>query len=308
LNNLLVGTALLTLASGSAMAADLSRPAPVYSKAPMVAPFSWTGFYVGGDGAYGYATSSGTAANFAGVFPVPYSFNVHGPVAGGFVGGNYQMGAFVLGAEADWQWANLTGTSGAVAAIGGPYTFASTVKSYGSARGRLGYALDHWLFYGTAGWAWGTWSTSYGFAGAAPFFTNSASSNKGWTAGAGFEYAFTNYLLGRVEYRYTNLGTVTGTPRPIHPISETSWRSAISAPASRSSSVVTDSLTHLRRVNRSPGPMPGAFSRWMAAIQRHRGDTESLWRRDDAMHFRMFGTVAAWAQTSAAKWITWSPS
>jgi outer membrane immunogenic protein len=207
--NLLAGTALLALASASAMAADLSRPAPVYSKAPMVAPFSWTGFYVGGDGGYGYAASSGTAANFAGVFPVPYSFNVHGPVAGGFVGGNYQMGAFVLGAEADWQWANLTGTSGAVAALGGPYTFASTVKSYGSARGRLGFAVDHWLFFGTAGWAWGTWSTSYGFAGAAPFFTNSASSNKGWTAGAGFEYAFTNYLLGRVEYRYTNLGTVT---------------------------------------------------------------------------------------------------
>lgn len=109
------------------------------------------------------------------------------------------MGALVAGAEADWQWANLTG----------PFTMASTVKSYGSARGRLGYAMDHWLFFGTAGWACGTWSTSYGSAGAAPFFTNSASSHNGWTAGAGFEYAFTNNLLGRVEYRYTNLGTAS---------------------------------------------------------------------------------------------------
>jgi outer membrane immunogenic protein len=213
---MLAGTALLALVSGSAMAADLSRPAPapVYSKAPMAAPFSWTGFYVGADGGYGYATSSGTLASFAGAFPAPYSFNVHGPIAGGFVGGNYQMGAFVVGAEADWQWANQTGTSGSVAGVGGPFTIASTVKSYGSARGRLGFAVDHWLFFGTAGWAWGTWSTSYAVTGAAPFFTNSASSNKGWTAGAGFDYAFTNYLIGRVEYRYTNLGTVTYADAP----------------------------------------------------------------------------------------------
>ncbi|HEX3496356.1 MAG TPA: porin family protein, partial [Methylocella sp.] len=57
---LLAGAALLTVISGSAMAADMARPAPVYSKAPMLTPFSWTGFYIGGDGGYGYATSSGT--------------------------------------------------------------------------------------------------------------------------------------------------------------------------------------------------------------------------------------------------------
>ncbi|HEY4406033.1 MAG TPA: outer membrane beta-barrel protein [Xanthobacteraceae bacterium] len=209
--NLLAGSALLALVSGSAMAADLSRPAPapVYSKAPMIAPFSWTGFYIGGDGGYAYAKSSGTAANSIGLFPVPYSFNVNGPIAGGFIGGNYQMGLFVIGAEADWQWANLTGNSGVIAAVGGPYTFATTVKSYGSARGRVGYAVDHWLFFGTAGWAWGTWSTSYAFSGLAPFSTDSAKSAKGWTAGAGIEYAFTDNLLGRMEYRYTDLGTAT---------------------------------------------------------------------------------------------------
>jgi outer membrane immunogenic protein len=206
---LLASTATLALVSGSAMAADMTpAPAPVYSKAPMVAPFSWTGFYIGGDGGYGFATSSGTSVSALG--SVPYSFNVRGPIAGGFVGGNYQMGAVVFGAEADWQWANLTGNSGAVLGA----TMATTVKSYGSARGRLGFAVDHWLFFGTAGWAWGTWSTSYAPAGFPPFFTNSASSHTGWTAGAGFEYAFTNYLLGRVEYRYTNLGTVTYADAP----------------------------------------------------------------------------------------------
>jgi outer membrane immunogenic protein len=192
----------------------MSRPAPVYSKAPMVAPFSWTGFYIGGDGGYGYATSSGALATAAGLFPAAYSFNVHGPLAGGFVGGNYQIGMLVVGAEADWQWANLSGISGAVAGVGGPFILSTQVKSYGSARGRLGYAVDHWLLFATAGWAWGTWSTSYGVTGAAPFFTNSATSHAGWTAGAGIEYAFTNYLLGRVEYRYTDLGKVSYVDAP----------------------------------------------------------------------------------------------
>lgn len=41
----LAGVALLTAVSGSALAANVSRPAPVYSKAPMVAPaYNWTGF------------------------------------------------------------------------------------------------------------------------------------------------------------------------------------------------------------------------------------------------------------------------
>jgi outer membrane immunogenic protein len=210
---LLTGTALLVIASASAMAADLSRPsapAPVYTKAPMMAPFSWTGIYVGGDVGYGFAQSTGTIASAGGGFAsVPYSFNVNGPLAGGFIGGNYQMGQYVFGAEADWQWANLTGNSGAVPGFGGAVTASTTVKSYGSARGRLGFAVDHWLFFGTAGWAWGTWSTSYGPAGGAVLATDSASSAKGWTAGAGVEYAFTNNILGRVEYRYTDLGSVT---------------------------------------------------------------------------------------------------
>jgi outer membrane immunogenic protein len=175
----------------------------------MVPAFSWTGFYVGGDAGYGYAISSGTLATFGGVAQQTYSFNVHGPIAGGFVGGNYQMGALVLGAEADWQWANLTGNRPVAGGVFGPLTMATTVKSYGSARGRLGYAVERWLIFGTAGWAWGTWSTSYG-----GLFTNSATSHVGWTAGAGVEYAFTNFLLGRLEYRYTNLGTVTFADAP----------------------------------------------------------------------------------------------
>lgn len=41
---------LTVLFTGAAFAADLgaASPAPVYTKAPMAVPYSWTGFYVGG--------------------------------------------------------------------------------------------------------------------------------------------------------------------------------------------------------------------------------------------------------------------
>jgi outer membrane immunogenic protein len=188
------------------MAADMTpAPAPVYSKVPMAPVFSWTGFYVGGDGGYGYATSSGTSVS--GLGAIPYSFNVNGPIAGGFLGGNYQMGAVVFGAEADWQWVNLTGNSGAVLGA----TMATTVKSYGSARGRLGFAGDHWLFFGTGLRCGGPGRRRMQPPALLHSHQHTAS---GWVAGAGLEYAFTNYLLGRVEYRYTNLGTVTYTDAP----------------------------------------------------------------------------------------------
>ena len=47
---LLVGAGIIALLSGSACAADLARPAPVYAPPPppIVAVFTWTGCYVGG--------------------------------------------------------------------------------------------------------------------------------------------------------------------------------------------------------------------------------------------------------------------
>jgi outer membrane immunogenic protein len=41
----------------AASAADLPQ-APVYAKAPAVAPFGWTGFYIGGNFGYGPGTAS----------------------------------------------------------------------------------------------------------------------------------------------------------------------------------------------------------------------------------------------------------
>jgi outer membrane immunogenic protein len=216
ITRVLLGGAALAALGAPAMAADLGRPAPapVYTKAPPPpTTYSWTGFYVGGDAGYGWANSNGTLTTAAGAPLAPYSYDVNGPIAGGFIGGNYQINQFVLGLEGDWQWSNLTGNGGSIASVGagGPFAISTTVNNYGSIRGRLGVAFDRFLVFGTGGWALGNFSTSY-VSGVAPLGSVGGSSANGWTVGGGVEYAFTDNLLGRVEYRYTDLGTVSGTP------------------------------------------------------------------------------------------------
>jgi outer membrane immunogenic protein len=150
---------------------------------------------------------------------------VRGMFAGGLVGGNYQFNHFVVGAEADYQWGNLTANSQADSSFtapagtfpGGPFTISTTIKEFGSVRGRIGYAFDRFLIFGTGGWAWSNATTGYALLGQPPFGVPGASTGifvnnaelSGWTVGAGLDYAFTNNVFGRIEYRYTDLGTTS---------------------------------------------------------------------------------------------------
>ena len=123
----------------------------------------------------------------AGAPLAPYDYGVTVPFAGGFIGGNYQFDRFVVGVEGDWQGSNLIGNSQAYSSIGlaggtfpgGPFTVSTTIKDYGSIRGRLGVAFDRFLLFGTAGWAWGNPSNAYALYGAPPFFTHGGISEAG---------------------------------------------------------------------------------------------------------------------------------
>ncbi len=196
----------------SPRASSHDKPAPVYKAARASRDYDWTGVYVGGDGGYGLEKSNGILAAAAGAPLAPYSYGVTGPFAGVFVGCNYQFNQFVAGLEGDWQRSNLTGNNqqpaplGAVGVFpGGPFTISTTIKDYELVRGRFGVAVDRFLVFGTAGWAWGDPSVSYALLGSAPFVSNGGSAS-GWTAGVGLDYAFTDHVFGRIEYRYTGLG------------------------------------------------------------------------------------------------------
>ena len=201
--------------------AAFANKASLMVKAPSVSSaFTWTGLYVGGDGGYGWHVSRGTLTTAAGAPLAAYDYNANGPFSGVFVGANYQLGHSVAGVEGDWQRSNLTGNNeqqadiGAAAALpaptgafpGGPYTVSTTIKDDESIRGRLGYSYGRFLVFGTGGFAWGDPSSAYALLGAAPFVAGGGNAS-GWTAGAGLDYAFTDNVFGRIEYRYTDLTT-----------------------------------------------------------------------------------------------------
>ncbi len=99
-------TAFLSLAAiGSAQAADMALPV----KAPPPAPWSWTGFYIGGNG--GYSWGNWDSTSLTAIFPGPggtlvnsASPNVQGAIAGGQIGYNWQISPqWLAGVEADGQ-------------------------------------------------------------------------------------------------------------------------------------------------------------------------------------------------------------
>ena len=182
----------------SASAADLSMP-PVY-RGPPPAYFTWTGWYVGLNGGGGWGQTNHTATvNAAGLPPVTTNnFNTSGWLGGGTIGYNYQMGQWLVGAEADLDWSNIRGTFNGTVPVAGvgaaAFSLSSQLNWLDTTRVRVGWVWDHALFYGTAGAAVTAADTQTRF---------------GWTAGAGVEYAFNNYLSAKVEYMYVNLGTQT---------------------------------------------------------------------------------------------------
>ena len=231
--------------SGSAI------PALVYKSPPARYVYDWTGIYFGADGGFGLTMPSGTLSDATGNPLAPYSYSVQGPVAGLFTGGNYQINKFVLGVEGDWQWSNLIGNNQTLAPLGaagvfpgGPFTISTTVKDYASIRGRIGFALDRFLLFGTGGWAWGNPSTSYALTGAAPFVTNGGSST-GWTAGLGVDYASPTAFLAALNIATRMLPCrASRAPPPIQPSNPTACRSAICAPASRTNSAAAQTWSN----------------------------------------------------------------
>jgi opacity protein-like surface antigen len=124
LKSAFLATATIGLIGGSAFAADLpTRKGPPIAPVYVPPPFTWTGFYVGvnAGGAWTNGNNNNNNFGFPFVGAVPFggtsipfatsgSSNRSGFIGGGQVGYNYQFGigsGFVLGGEADIDWANI---------------------------------------------------------------------------------------------------------------------------------------------------------------------------------------------------------
>ncbi len=180
---------------------------PVSTQAP-VAPVNWTGLYVGG--ALGSAKGH---TSYASPFMPPVTGDaaqLGGAVAGGQIGADYQLGAYVIGAETAFAWANVSGTdtcfSTAPAGAFSGFDCGSTVHALGSVTGRVGYAFDKALVYARGGFAWNQQQdmfNTYNFNGQ---ILKSTSTNSGWTLGGGIEYALLPQLSLGLDYKHYNFG------------------------------------------------------------------------------------------------------
>ena len=211
------------LLSTAAFAADLpARRAPsTYAPPPA---FTWTGLYAGFQLGYEFGTSNAVAASTAGAGVldavnsrkdgliggghVGYLFSTQSlPVLGGLTGSNGAFGigtAGVIGIEADVD-ASSPRANNFLPVTGVSDSVKEGVQ--GSIRGRLGVAFDRALIYATGGVAFGGLDSSDTAPGIA---TDQFSQVKtGYTVGGGVEYAFTNTISARVEYRYTDFGSFT---------------------------------------------------------------------------------------------------
>jgi outer membrane immunogenic protein len=196
-------------------AADMAVKAPP-PLPPPVPVFSWTGFYIGANIGGAWSNNRWTDT----LFLTPFNNNNNGVfIGGGQIGGNYQIGQFVIGGEWDFDWAaNNNNNTGVIIPGVGNIVVTNNNRWITTVAARFGWAIDHWLLYGKAGGGWvgnnnltiTNLTTGASFTcGTFTNFNNCGNNTGGWLVGAGFEYAFTNNWTVKVEYDYLGLGNRT---------------------------------------------------------------------------------------------------
>lgn len=198
-------------------------------------PFSWTGFYVGGNLGYHGVDVGRLSVNPADAFTANLqcaaivrsnplcdsglgSGSGSGAIGGLQAGYSWQFGSAVAGIEADLQGstAGATQWAGGAAVFGGfnlgQYSNQSTtnVEWMGTVRGRLGFLLSPmFLVYATGGFAYGGIDRSWSYQNSNGFIANIFGRDKyvgtGWTAGGGIEWAVGNRVSLGAEYLYATL-------------------------------------------------------------------------------------------------------
>jgi outer membrane immunogenic protein len=236
------------VASGSAFAADLDLPThkapPALSNSP--AAYNWTGFYLGGNlgGAWGSSDAATTTVwSPTGYFdatsiPAIGAVGAQSIHASGFTGGvdggyNWQAGSLVLGLESDLGYLGLHGGSSAsgIYPCCSPegFTINSSVRSdwLFTARPRVGFANNNWLFFVTGGLAVTDVSARFSFNNSydtSPESGSLSNTKAGFALGGGVEVGLVGNWTVKAEYLYVDFGRsstisdnllLTGGPTPV---------------------------------------------------------------------------------------------
>jgi outer membrane immunogenic protein len=225
-----LASAMLFGSIGSAAAADMPMKA-MPMKAPPVAVYNWTGFYIGGSvGGIWNDTRSDTYPTGCFITSVTCGGGVaNNPIrsdsvrlndsrfiGGGQAGFNWQNGRFVGGVEGDISWTGLNQaiiTSKTLSApLAGVMVHGDGMKQdwLATLRARAGFTLaPQFLLYATGGLAFGhvQAASAVGFTATPDLYAGSYDDTRfGWTVGAGGEWMITQNWSVKAEYLYVDLG------------------------------------------------------------------------------------------------------
>ncbi len=139
-------------------------------------------------------------------------------ISGAQVGGNYQIGNFVIGGEWDLDYMTKNGSEHPgifVPALGHNVRVTSSSHWVTTVAARFGYAFDRVLVYGKVGGGWvgDNWLNITNVTTGATITTDNTTAG-GLLLGAGVEWAFgafVNSWTMKLEYNYLGLGTYSYT-------------------------------------------------------------------------------------------------
>ena len=171
---------------------------------------NWTGFYIGINVGGQFGHSEDKDLDDWNADNQPWGYSESGVVAGGQVGYNFQWNWLVLGFEADGGYMNLdgSGVEPASRALGSDTRGSTDSDFFTTFRGRLGIAMNTWLFYATGGGIGVNYEQRVhdgcdtGACGPGLIDAHRQDFNWGYTVGGGIEKMFGCHWSVKAEYLY----------------------------------------------------------------------------------------------------------
>jgi outer membrane immunogenic protein len=176
-------------------------------------PCDWTGFYIGINAGGQFGHSEDKDLDDFNNPDKPWGYSESGFVGGGQIGYNFQWRWLVVGPEIDLGYMNMDGNGVEPSSVGDNTRGFSNSDFYTTFRGRIGVALDCWLFYATGGGIGVNYDTRV-FDNDISLGLGELSAHKqnfdwGYTLGGGIERRLGRRWSIKVEYLYFDLGDQT---------------------------------------------------------------------------------------------------
>ncbi len=173
----------------------------------------WTGFYIGLNVGGQFGHSEDKDLDDFNNPDKPWGYSESGVVVGGQVGYNFQWHWLVVGPEFDLGYINLNGNGVESSSVGDNTRGFSDSDFYTTFRGRIGVALNCWLFYATGGGIGVNYDTRV-FDNDISIGLGELNAHKqefdwGYTVGGGVERKFGRRWSIKLEYLYFNLDDQT---------------------------------------------------------------------------------------------------